>query len=141
MQYYNTYVVRKRFKQLGICGQLNLPFGTECRVVDYNDGKFIACDQGVICCVTSQNAYDYFSQNDDSRGLVRGLLVNSILCRIKILNARKNEKDVVWEKIWNDETCKKYKRSDIADHWLWGYDFYNADISDLQYIANLIGAK
>lgn len=141
MQYYQTYVVRKRFKQLGICGQVNLPYGTECTVIDYGDGKFIACNQGVICCVTSQNAYDYFSQNDDQCGLERGILVGKILSRLASLNSNTKTKNAFWDKVWSDEICNKYKRTDIEDHWLWDYSFYNAGISDLHYIANLVGAK
>lgn len=37
--------------------------------------------------------------------------------------------------------CQKYKKAGHEDYWLWNHDFYNADIEDLKYIANLIGAK
>ena len=46
-----------------------------------------------------------------------------------------------WDKVWADPVCQKYKRSDFADHWLWNYEFYNAPLFDLQYIAKLVGAK
>jgi hypothetical protein len=138
MKQYNTYIVTNRFKGVSICGDLNLPYGTECTV---NDG-FIICDRGVVCAVTSQNAYDYFSQNDDGNAKERGKLVHSIrktLERYTKFNPKKKQE--VWDKIWNDKICLKYKREDYEDHWLWNYDFYNAELYDLRYIAKLVGAK
>ena len=46
-----------------------------------------------------------------------------------------------WDKVWNDVTCLKYKREEYDDHWLWNYDFYNAEIDMLRYIAKLVDAK
>lgn len=132
MTYHNTYIVTKRFRAKAICGDLNLPYGTECQ---QNNG-FIIKNGAKICAVTSQNAYDYFSQNDDGCGKERGELTQTIIKRLQKLSG--GRKDNVWSKIWVDSTCLKYKRVEMDDHWLWNYDFYNAPISDLKYILNLI---
>ena len=135
MQYYEKYIVTKRFKNRAICGDVNLPYGTECFVENFNDEKAICCDKGAICLVTSQNAYDYFSQNDDNNGIERGKHVHNIINRLA--TSAYND---MWDKVWNDTVCQKYKRLDFEDHWLWNYDFYNANLNDLQYIARLVGA-
>lgn len=137
MQYYEKYIVTKRFKDRAICGDVNLPYGTECYVIDFNDNKAICCDEGVICLVTSQNAFDYFSQNDDNHGAARGKLVRNIINKLAVPMQNKND---IWDKVWNDALCQKYKRSDYGDHWLWNYDFYHAALHDLQHIARLVGA-
>lgn len=148
MQYYKKYIVTKRFKGNSICGEINLPYGTECYTVEINDTMAIVCDKGIVCYVTSQNAYDHFSQDDDGAGKKRGKLVHSILKALTKLNCNPEEnpklwkkKNEIWEKIWDDPLCAKYKRSEYEDYWLWNYDFYNAPILDLYYIVGLVGAK
>lgn len=136
MQIYNKYVVTMRYKKLAQCGNVNLPYGTECSVLD----RHITCDKGTICYVASQDAFDYFSQNDDGNGLERGRLTQAIIKRLDRKEYDPTYQDR-WDKVWNDPLCQKYKRSDFADHWLWNYDFYNAPLLDLQYIAKLVGAK
>lgn len=137
MKYFNQYVVTKRFKKKALCGDLNLPFGTKCFA---KDGA-IYCEKGIICGVTSQDAYDFFSQNDDGCAELRRQLIGSIfnaLNRSKQSIESYNER---WDKVWNDATCLKYKREEYDDHWLWNYDFYNAEIDMLRHIAKLIDAK
>ena len=136
MQIYNKYVVTKRYKKLAQCGNVNIPYGTECIAVN----SHIVCDKVIICFVASQDAFDYFSQNDDGNGLERGRLTQTIIKRLE-----RKEYDITyqerWDKVWADPVCQKYKRSDFADHWLWNYEFYNAPLFDLQYISKLVGAK
>ncbi len=78
MQIYNKYIVIMRYKKLAQCGNVNLPYGTECVVID----KHIICDKGIICYVASQDAFNYFSQNDDGNGLERGRLTQAIIKRL-----------------------------------------------------------
>lgn len=137
MRNYDEYIVTKRFKQKAVCGDLNLPFGTVC----FAKNGVIYCDQGAICAVTSQNAQDYFTQNDDGCAVQRRKLIDSIftaLNRSKQDLASYNQK---WDKVWNDETCLKYKREEYEDHFLWNTEFYHAEISVLTYIAKLVDAK
>lgn len=131
---YNTYITTKHFKGKGICGAISIPYGTK---LDAKDG-FIICPDGPVCAVTSQNAYDHFSQNDDGHGLERGKLVQDILRRLKKLKPSAQRYDHIWGKIWADARLQKYKRPEHADYWLWNYDFYNASIEELTYIRDLV---
>ena len=131
---YNTYIVVKRFAGRGICGDVVLTYGTTLNTAQ----NYIICSDGPVCAVTSQNAYKYFSQNDDGRGLERGKLVYDILRRLRRLKSTDSRFQHVWDRIWMDDRCRKYKRPEHADHWLWNYDFFNASIDDLTYIRNLV---
>lgn len=137
MKNYNSYIVTKRFKNRGICGDLNLPFGTECFVKNH----MIYCNDGKICSTTSQNALDHFTQNYDGFAFLRRKLINSILDALNRSKQSSESCDTRWNKVWNDSICLKYKRAEHSDQWLWNYDFYNAEIDDLKHIAKLIGAK
>jgi len=133
------YIVYQRFKVKALCGEVNLPAMTECESV----GDFITIDGKPLCAMTSQNAHDFFSRNDDGQGMERGKLTQSIM---KALHTDKDPRtDTVyqakWDKVWSDELCQKYKRVEFDDHWLWNHDFFNAPIEDLEYIAALVGAK
>ena len=132
---YKTYIVTRRAKIDGIGGYVNLPYGTEVSV----DNNGFICYQGrPICADTSENAHIYFSQNDDGNGVRRGSLVRAIKNTIERRDSNYQNR---WDKVWKDPLCQKYKIPEFDDFWLWNHDFYNADIEDLKYIANLIGAK
>lgn len=132
MQYKN-YLARKRARFEGICGHVNIPYGTALTVQD----GFIMWKGQQVCGITSQNAYDYFTQNDDGRGKERGELLNRITATLMKQTPGHNAR---WGKIWDDPRCQKYKRPEQEDHWIWNHDFYNGPIEDLRYIAALIGA-
>ena len=69
---HNSYIARRRAKFSGIGGiPVNIPYGT---ALEVREG-FILFDGRPVCAVTSQNAYDYFSQDDDGCGRERGALV------------------------------------------------------------------
>ena len=125
------YITTKRFKQKGMGQDFNLPFNTECEVINNT-----ICYKNIpICYTTSQNAYDYFSRNDDSQGLYRSQLVQRI---IKTLSNRDEQYQDRWNRLWANTKLYKFRRKDFNDYWIWGYEFYNADIQDLEYIYNLI---
>lgn len=132
MQYKN-YLARKRARFEGICGHVNIPYGTALTVQD----GFIMWKGQQVCGITSQNAYDYFTQNDDGRGKERGELLNRITATLMKQTPGHNAR---WGKIWDDPRCQKYKRPEQEDHWIWNHDFYNGPVEDLRYIAALIGA-
>ena len=121
MQYKN-YLCRKRARFDGISGQVNIPYGT---ALICQDG-FLMHQNKPLCGITSQNAYDFFSQNDDGMGRERGDLDSGYQAR--------------WNKVWEDARCQKYKRPEHEDHWIWNFDFYNGPVEDLRHIAGLIGA-
>ena len=112
---------------------MNIPYGT---ALICQDG-FLMHQNKPLCGITSQNAYDFFSQNDDGMGRERGDLVGRILSR---LQKRDSGYQARWNKVWEDARCQKYKRPEHEDHWIWNFDFYNGPVEDLRHIAGLIGA-
>ena len=112
---------------------MNIRYGTilNCQ------GGFLVLNDLPVCSVTSQNAYDFFTQNDDGMGKERGELLNRITATLMKQAPGHNAR---WGKIWDDPRCQKYKRPEQEDHWIWNHDFYNGPIEDLRYIAALIGA-
>lgn len=128
------YIVHTRFKSTAICGHVNIPAGTIC---DVDNGFIMHCGQRV-CATRSENAHNYFALNDDGNGMVRGSLTKRIVCRLRKRDRLYQDR---WNAIWNDPVCLKYKRLEHENHWLWNHAFFNAKISDLQYILNLISTR
>ena len=125
------YVVRRRARFLAICGPVNLPYGT----VVSSDGAFLSINDQKLCSVTSQNAFDFFSRNDDGRGMERGKLVEEITSRLEKRDARPQARG---DSLWADAVANRLRRQDHADFWVWGQAFYQADIQDLEHILKLI---
>lgn len=130
---YRRYIARRRARFNSISGPVNIPWGTP---LEAGEGYILLAGEPV-CTTTSQNAYDYFSQNDDGRGRERGELVAAILA---CLEKRDAQHQARWDKVWGDAACQKYRRPEHEDFWIWNYDFYSAPIDDLRHIATLIGA-
>lgn len=121
------FISVKRFKGACLCGLANIAATTEAVLED----GVIWVEGYPICYETSENAHLHFARNDDGKGLERGRLTREIQRKLKRRNG-------AWGKVWKDTLCRKYKRQDHPDHWLWNHDFYNAPIEDLQYILHLI---
>lgn len=128
------YITHRRFKGKCIGGEVNIPAGTVCE----ENGGMISCNGKPICLVRSENAHQFFARNDDGNGMLRGQLTQSIQNALKKQDRNYQKR---WDKVWDDETCQAYKRTEQADYWLWNHDFYNAEILILQHIAGLVGAK
>ena len=126
------YIVTRRFRCNAICGPVNLPYGTTC---EEHDGILVLEDGRKLCANTSQNAYDYFSRDDDGNGLERGKLVHDIMCTLERRDAKYQAR---WDRLWADEVANHFRRPDHADFWVWGQAFYQADIRDLEHILKLI---
>ena len=121
------YITTLRFKTKTMSGIVNLPYGTACELrgeTIYHGGK-------PLCFVTSENAHQYFSRNDDGKGERRGELVREIMGRVK-------GNSEAWGRVWDDPSIRKYKRVEFADYWLFNHDFYNAPIEDLEYILKVV---
>lgn len=125
------YIINTRFKSKTMSGYVNLPYGTICETRE----QMIYYKDKPLCYVTSQNAYDYFSQNDDNQGLKRGKLVKNI---IKVLSKQDENYQNRWNRLWNSSFALRFKRKEREDFWVWNYDFYNASIEDLEKIEELI---
>ena len=128
------YIVHKRFKGKAVCGEVNLPAMTACEC----DGGVIRHNGRDICSLKSENAHQFFAVNEDGMGMERGRLTRAIQ---KTLARNDADHQKRWDKVWDDEICQQYKRSDYSDYWLWNHDFFNADIDVLKHIAKLVGAK
>lgn len=126
-----NYIAHRRFKNVAICGCVNIPATTECE--EHNG--IIYYEKKPICLITSENAHTYFAVNEDGEGLRRGTIIHTINTLLRRKDKCYQDR---WDKVWNDELCQKYKRHEHLDHWLWNHEFYNADIGDLEYIENLI---
>ena len=126
------YIVTRRFRGKAICGEVNLPYGTTC---EEHDGILVLEDGRRLCAVTSQNAYDFFSRNDDGNGLERGKLVEEITSHMEKRDAKHQAR---WDALWADEVANHFRRPDHADFWVWGQAFYQAGIRDLEHILKLI---
>lgn len=124
------YIVHRRFKEKAICGNVNLPYGTECESV--NGVLYYNCKP--LCVTTSENAHQHFARNDDGFGLIRGKLTQDIQNALKQEYGHQER----WDKVWEDTTCAAYRRHEYANHWLWNHDFYNASIEILEYIASVV---
>ena len=125
------YIVRRRARFLAICGPVNLPYGTEVS----SDGAFLTVNGEKLCSITSQNAYDFFSRNDDGHGLERGKLVQGIRSTLERRDAKYQAR---WDRLWADEGANKLRRTEHEDYWLWSFAFYNADVNELRRIRRLL---
>ena len=125
------YIVRRRARFLAICGPVNLPYGTEVS----SDGAFLTVNGEKLCSITSQNAYDFFSRNDDGHGLERGKLVKDIRRTLERLDAKHQAR---WDKLWADAGANRLRRADHDDFWVWNHNFYNADVNELRRIRRLL---
>ena len=125
------YLVTRGFEAKAMCGEVNLAYGTEC----FSQGNVIyRQDKQPLCLITSENAHMYFTVNDDGLAKERRQLIEDIA---KLLSdGSRMEKR--WDVVWNDLTCRKYKRKELADFWLWNHDFYGASLDDLQYIKKIL---
>ena len=127
------YIVCKNFNGKSISGNVNLPVNTECEVIN----NIIIHDNKPICYITSQNAYDYFSNNTDGKGKQRFNLVNKIKAELQRLANEYNE--LVFNLIKDCETEEEMV-SVVADikpietNVTLNYEFYNKPVNELQSI-------
>ena len=128
------YVTIKRARFNSFSGQVNIPYGTLLE----SRGVLLFLGKKPICYATSENAHQFFAVNDDGKGLERGKLTQAIQ---KHLNTKDDDYQTRWDKVWADPLCRKFKREEHEDYWIWNHEFYNAKISELLYIAALIKVK
>lgn len=137
------YVVTQRYRRRCLSGDVNVPYGTPCVELG---GIITVQDTGAaLCLTTSQDAYDFFARNDDGKGLERGELIRRIKKLLQVppgdppqrsaLDAHKRR----WAKLWGESSLSRFRRAkEHPDYWVWGHDFYNAEINDLTRIYNIV---
>ena len=131
-----NYITVRRFKGKAICGDVNIPYGT--KLYRYAGAIWLDADHP-LCYDHAQNAYDYMARDDDGMGLERGKLIQDIIARLGKRDNRDDPKyQARWDAIWDDASLRRFKRPEQDDYWLWNFDFYNAEIADLEYILNKI---
>ena len=128
---HERFIARRRARFDGIDGKVNIPYGT---ALTCQDGFLMHKNQRV-CAVGSQNALDYFVQDDDGAGDLRGKLVDSIQ---RCLERRDAAYQTRWDKVWSSALCQRYRRPESDDHWLWARAFYDAPVIALRAIATLV---
>lgn len=125
------YIVTRRFRDKAICGPVDLRYGAVCE----SDGKFLTHEGRQLCAATSQNAYDFFSRDDDGHGEERGRLIQTIRRKLETRDAKHQTR---WDRLWADAGANKLRRPEHEDFWVWGFDFYNADVAELRRIKRLL---
>lgn len=128
---HERFIARRRARFDGIDGKVNIPYGT----VLSNQGGFLIHQNKRVCTVSSHNALDYFVQDDDGAGDLRGKLVDRIQ---RCLERRDAAYQTRWDKVWSSALCQQYRRLDLEGYWLWAAAFYNAPLCDLMAIAALV---
>ena len=142
------YITTKSFNTNGIGGRFNLTIGTPIN----ENNNILYFNNLPICYKTSQYAYDYFSRNDDEKGLERFALVEQIKQRLKDLNNEYNENVRLElegvEDLENYEiqtpnkvaiTFNKWNENGIYQHDnINTFEFYNMSVQDLQQMYELM---
>ena len=131
------YINRKRYKKKCIQGEVNFPYGT---IFECLENGMIMYNNKPVCYNTSQDAYDYFYNDDDGHGKERGKIIEYILNNTKKDKMKdENKRQQIWELLWSDSFIKNnFKRKEYDEVWIWNFDFYNASLDDLKYIQNTI---
>lgn len=129
-----NYIICRRFKGKAICGNVNFPYGTEFQT----NGNFIVTKDGkLICYTTSHTAHKYFARNDDGNGLERGKLTYAIAYGTR---KKSNFRFTVKEQQMLIRDWGRFLKKDL-DVILFNHDFFNADIEELQKLADILKIK
>lgn len=130
-----NYIVTNRYRGKALNGsEVNIPATTN--VVETN--KQILFDGKPICFITSQVGHQYFARNDDGNGMRRGALTYAIA----YAERKRMNKDKTRRQRFTDEEidtlCSKWSKflQTECSVILFNHDFFNADISELEEMAN-----
>ena len=143
------YILCKQFNKKGISGFVNLSKGKE---IELKDG-YLCFNHRPICYFKSQNAYDYFANNEDGKGLQRFNLSHNILEEIKRISSEDNEllfnaikdiedeeerQQVIEQLEFKMPNANKLFKEEHYNNGAFGYGFYNEEVSVLQSIYDKI---
>lgn len=126
------YIVYRHFKDLAICGYVDLPIGAEFD----SSGEILTLNGEIVTRIFSDNYCSHFSRNNDGKGFERGKLIYAIA-----YSDRKADNGFRFS-----DHEQEILRRDWA-HYLMPYDnallfnnaFYDAPIEVLTKIAQLLG--
>lgn len=149
------YIVCKTFNKKGIDKDFNLRKGSSCE----EENGFIKHNDEVICAKSSQNAYDFFSRNDDGNGYERFSLVGQIIAKIQEIVIEYNEAVAEVTANFTEETTEEEMSEALSavtdtvseaynkiknlhptflhEH-VFTFEFYNAEISELEGILEIL---
>ena len=143
------YIVCKQFNNKGISGFISLNKGKQIEVID----DYLCHNNKRICYIKSQNAYDYFANNDDNKGLIRYEKTHQIKDIFKELitdynnqvaniiqensEATEEELNTLISQV-EDKAREFIEETNIS---LNSYEFYNASIEKLDELLSIISKK
>ena len=122
------YITHRRYKKTGASGK-EYNFARETKLDTI--GEFIAFGNEAVCNIRSQDAYEYFSRNDDDKGLERGKLTYEIAF-LKRKPNEDNEYRFTPEEIEMLEDKYSHWLRQDSDTILFNYDFFNAEVDELK---------
>lgn len=122
-----NYICHTPYNKIGASGKkYDIKRGEEFVTI----GHYIATGPEAICAVRSDDAFHYFSRNDDNNGLKRGELTYKIA-----FSERHNKEDGFrFSPKERELLVEKYSKFiDISfDFIIFTYEFFNADIEELE---------
>ena len=98
-------------------------------------GRFSYAQKPACVCCGEQNALDYFVQDDDGAGDLRGKLVDSIQ---RCLERRDAAYQTRWDKVWSSALCQRYRRLNPMITGCGHGRFMMLQVIDLRAIATLV---
>lgn len=131
------YICHRRYNKIGASGKKYL---FRRKDVLNTAGNYIVTGTEAVCAVTSEDAYMYFARNDDGNGLYRGKLTYAIAYAHRKPNNDNDYRFTEDEISWLRKDYSKYLREDDVAV-IFNYDFFNADIKELEIIAKRLGGE
>ena len=126
------YITTQRHREMTLSGPLNIPALTPVEL--HPDGKLYLGDKP-LHFVTSHRSHTYFSRDDDGRGMERFELCQEI---IELCAEHCDPNDPWSDRLWQTPALQPYRQSQNNQRWLWNQRFYDADISELQWILSYL---
>jgi len=131
------YITIKPFERKGICGPVNIPYGS---VLEKRDDGQLYYDGKPICVSWSAASHTHFAYDGDGKGQERGRLSHAIIEALEPQDGEtRADHNKRWEPIWKDPLAQRYRKPEHLDYWLWHDNFFKAPIEDLEHIATLAG--
>lgn len=156
-----NYVSGILFNQKALDGKIRIPKGSTLTL----DKDYLFYNGKKICFKKSQNAFDFFARNDDGNGKQRFALTHEILVLIAnmrkeyeqavanalkgfekdeegnypqeaqdVISAIENKPQAFFDAVHADPVFKHY-----LNNGYWCFEFFNAEIADLERLKALIG--